>query len=440
MGRWQNFTAGRIQQFVCKPGQRQTIYWDGKVPGLGVRVTALGGKSYIFESRLHGKTIRVTIGDIRAWSIKQAQDRATALKTQVDQGIDPRRLAAEQAAAQAERTAAAQRELLTVSEVWATYLEVRGKRWSTRTLADHIKIANPGGQPRKRGPGSVSPGALASLIPLKLVELDSSRIAKWLDIESSVRPTQAALAYRLLRGFLRWCSTNPEYRGLINLDAVSSRMAKEHVPRVKPKADDCLQREQLPAWFDAVRQIQNPVISAYLQALLLTGTRREELMALRWGDVDFQWSSLRISDKIEKEGRVIPLTPYVASLLQALPRRNEWVFSSEGSQSGRLQEPRIQHNQALARAGLPHVSIHGLRRSFGTLAEWVECPTGISAQIMGHKPSAIAEKHYRRRPIDLLRSWHTKIEAWILEQADVSVLDHDRSGTVLRMLNKVSYG
>jgi hypothetical protein len=38
---------------------------------------------------------------------------------------------------------------------------------------------------------------------------------------------------------------------------------------------------------------------------------------------------------------------------------------------------------------------------------------------MGHKPSATAEKHYRVRPLDLLRMWHTKIEAWILEQAGV---------------------
>jgi integrase len=64
--------------------------------------------------------------------------------------------------------------------------------------------------------------------------------------------------------------------------------------------------------------------------------------------------------------------------------------------------------------------LHGLRRSFGTLAEWVECPTGVVAQIMGHKPSAIAEKHYRRRPLDLLRMWHVRIETWILEQAGIA--------------------
>jgi integrase len=201
-----------------------------------------------------------------------------------------------------------------------------------------------------------------------------------------------------------------------------------------------LQREQLPVWFDAVRKINNPVISAYLQALLLTGARREELMGLRWGDIDFKWKSITIRDKVEGQ-RTIPLTPYVASLLQDLKRRNQmpptvrhlrsmeqrgekfkpspWVFFSRTSADGKLVEPRLAHMQALEIAGLPHLTIHGLRRSFGTLCEWVEVPTGISAQIMGHKPSALAEKHYRRRPIDLLRMWHEKIEAWILEQAGI---------------------
>ena len=156
----------------------------------------------------------------------------------------------------------------------------------------------------------------------------------------------------------------------------------------------------------------------YLQALLITGARREELGGIKWSAVDFQWNSITIRDKVEGE-RTIPLTPYVASLLSVLPCRSEWVFSSLLAESGRLREPRIGHNKALTAAGLPALTLHGLRRSFGTLSEWCEVPTGVVAQIMGHKPSAIAEKHYRRRPLDLLRSWHVKIEAWILKQAGV---------------------
>jgi integrase len=82
-------------------------------------------------------------------------------------------------------------------------------------------------------------------------------------------------------------------------------------------------------------------------------------------------------------------------------------------------EPTKAHNDALEAAGLPHLTLHGLRRSFSSLSEWVEVPTGVVAQIMGHKPSATAEKHYKVRPLDLLRSWHSKLEAWILEQGGV---------------------
>ncbi|MEO6421431.1 MAG: preprotein translocase, partial [Candidatus Nitrotoga sp.] len=128
---------------------------------------------------------------------------------------------------------------------------------------------------------------------------------------------------------------------------------------------------------------------------------------------------MTIHDKVEGL-RVIPLTPYLAHLLAALPRRNEWVFSSATSESGHIVEPRIAHDKACVVAGV-EVTLHGLRRSFASLTEWIEMPAGIAAQIQGHKPQGVREQHYIRRPLDLLRMWHVKIEAWILEQAGVEL-------------------
>ena len=65
------------------------------------------------------------------------------------------------------------------------------------------------------------------------------------------------------------------------------------------------------------------------------------------------------------------------------------------------------------------LTLHGLRRSFSSLTEWLETPAGVVAQIQGHKPSATSEKHYKVRPLELLRVHHEKIEAWILEQAGI---------------------
>ena len=424
----ENFTEGRVAACGFQPSaegkSNQTVYWDAKTPGLGLRVTAAGVKSYIFESRLHGKTLRITIGNALTWPVGKAQTEATRLKSLVDQGIDPRQLQIEQRAKAEAKRSEARRQSMTVAEAWATYVDARRPQWSERHLADHLKLASAGGKPVAGRNRLSEPGALASLMPKRLVDLDQGRVKAWLRDEAAKRPTQAALAFRLLRAFLNWCDDTPEFKGLSTGDICQTRIAKDTLPKRNAK-DDCLQREQLPAWFAAVRSINNPVISHYLQSLLLTGARREELAGVRWEDVDFQWGGLTIRDKANSKGgqdgtRTIPLTPYVATLLSALPRRNEWVFSSPLAASGRLMEPSIQHRRVCIGASLDGLTLHGLRRSFGTLAEWVECPAGVSAQIMGHKPSATAEKHYRVRPLDLLRMWHTKIEAWILEQAGVT--------------------
>jgi integrase len=152
--------------------------------------------------------------------------------------------------------------------------------------------------------------------------------------------------------------------------------------------------------------------------LLLTGARRTEWQLLKWDDVDFGGKKLTVRDKVEGR-RTIPLTPYLASLLQELPRVNAYVFGSATSKEGYVIGVTKPHAQAVAKAGLAHVSLHGLRRSFSTLSEWLEIPVGVVAQIQGHKPSAIAEKHYKRRPVDLLRMHHEKLESWILEQGKV---------------------
>jgi integrase len=313
--------------------------------------------------------------------------------------------------------AESKRQDATLGQVWFEYIESRKVKWSARHYADHIRAVQSGGEKTKRGKGTTTAGALSPLMGCKLSELTPERIKAWVAKEAPKRGTQTRIAFDALRAFINWCDDQPEYKGLASMDACSRRIKRENLPK-KGSKDDCLQREQLPAWFSAIRGLSNPVISAYLQGLLLTGARREELACLKWEDVDFKWQDITIHDKVEGL-RTIPLPPYLASLLSPLPRRNQWVFSSPAAASGRLQEPRIPHNKALSVAGIDGLTLHGLRRSFGTLSEWVEVPAGVVAQLMGHKPSATAEKHYRKRPLDLLRMWHEKIEKWILEQAGI---------------------
>jgi integrase len=442
-----SFTAARISSFQCPEGKGQALFWDAKTPGLGLRITSGGSRSYVFESRVFGRTIRITIGSSDAWDLGQARTEAARLKVQIDQGVDPRldRVAKVEAARAGAR--AASRQAATLGGAWDVYVASRRPYWSVRHHQDHVNHAAPGGEIKKRGTGVTQAGPIAALRAQRLTELSGAKVGSWLSEQAANRPTVSALSYRLLRGFIRWADESEEYRGLIPSDAYKARSVKDALPKIGAKHGDVLQREQLQSWFAAVRSLENGVASAYLQALLLTGARREELAVLRWEDVDFKWNTLVLDDKVEGTGgRTIPLTRYLSKLFTALKQENAtppparrlqrwlkegktyggpspWVFASPTAASGYLAEPRSAHQRALTAGGLPHVTIHGLRRSFGTLSEWCEVPVGVVAQIQGHKPSAIAEKHYRRRPIDLLRKWHQEIEDWILCEAKISAVE-----------------
>jgi len=416
-------TGAKIDKAQCEPGKAQTFIWDAGTPGLALRITQAGGKAYIFESRFNGKTVRMTIGDVKAWNLADAQSEARRLQTLIDTGTDPRQAKAEKIAkAEAVREKSktdAIRNSITVQQVWDEYLAHHQGYWGDRHLRDHHNLSQAGGQPKKRGPGLTIQGVLYPLLQMRMVDINADVLTDWQKQEAQTRANNARQGFEMFRAFWRWCGQHKDYASVINAQAVESQDLRKKVPSRKAKKFDVLQRAHLKDWFDAVRELSNPVIAAYLQGLLLTGARREELAELKWSDIDFRLGAMWIKDKVDAEGRMIPLTPYLSSLITTLPRRNEWVFSSPTAADGKLAEPRIAHNRALDAAGLDHVTLHGLRRTFASLAEWVEMPVGVVAQIMGHAPNATAEKHYKSRPLELLAIWHGKYEAWILEQAGV---------------------
>ena len=420
------FTAGRVSGFKCPSDKKQAFLWDATAPGLGLRVTPAGKPAYVFQSVYQGKDIRITIGGPTAWSIPEAQAKARELQRLIDEGKDPRDLKRDALAAQAEKQAAAAAKLeadkaaaLTVGDLWPLYLENgRPKRkdaWKPRYRADLEAMAAPGGEKKKRGQGVTRPGPLYPLLALPLAGVNEDTLKDWYDREAEAGKHQAARALMMFRGFLRWCAARPEYRSLTDRDAGKAAAIVESLPSTTRRTD-ALEAAQVPGWWVGVEQLSNRTASAYLRALLLTGARREELAALTWANVDFQWRKLTIADKVDST-RTIPLTPYMAHLLATLPRVGPYVFASTGK-AGRITDTRASHAKALQSAAIEGLTIHGLRRSFSLLGEAAGAPAGAIAQVMGHKPSATAEG-YRPRSIDALRPFLEQIERHILEQAAV---------------------
>lgn len=425
--KWDDFTAPRVADFRCSPGKKQTIFWDGKTPGLGVRVTAAGAKSYIFETSLNGKTIRITIGDVGSWKIPDARAKATGYKKLTDDGTDPRRVKADAAAAEnAARMAAAAakaRETVTLGAVWTIYIEDRKPYWGERHYKDHVAKIAPGGATSVRGTrgrGVTIAGPLFHFRDMPLSSINAEIVEEWAKREGLVRPTSARLAWRLLKVFFQWCREHKNYASLTpELNPGKTKRSREYLGPAKPKKDN-IESPQLPAWFEAVTKIDNLTVSAYLQTLLLTGARPGEVLAMKWGDINWRWGSIVMRDKVEGD-RTIPLTPYVEHLLAGLPKRegNEYVFSSAQDQVATIASPNAIHHTVCQAAGLDPVTLHGLRRSFASLTAQMDIAGGVSMQIQGHKPVSSREKSYIVWPLEFLKKSHRKIEDNILELAGV---------------------
>ncbi|WP_373974954.1 tyrosine-type recombinase/integrase [Chitinibacter sp. SCUT-21] len=331
------------------------------------------------------------------------------MQSVIDQGDDPREIKAEKLATTKRAKQEAEIKQTTLRDIWPRYIaeasrhgrRKNSKPWGAHHIAAHERAVKDG-------------GALSALLDVAIADLTEQRLKQWLEIETASRATVAALAYRMLRTCLNWIAEQPEYSDIVNTKAISATKVVQVLPKPTEKNNQ-LRERQIKPWFDAVLKLPNQIIAVYLQVVLLSGRRREEILDLKWTDLDFKWATMTVNDKVQ--GRVtLPLAPYSLELLNKLPRNNEWVFSSPSSANGRLQEPRKSLDRVIAEIGVPH-TIHDLRRTYATLSEEV-CPAGVAAQLQGHVPKDVRGKHYVNRSLDTLAKWAAEVENTILSFAE----------------------
>jgi integrase len=130
-----------------------------------------------------------------------------------------------------------------------------------------------------------------------------------------------------------------------------------------------------------VRAAANEQDAALFLTAAFTGLRRGELLALKWRDVDFSASAVRVRASYAegvvttpKSGKVrsVPMAPDVATALARLGARAEFsadddlVFVGETGSYLDGSALRRRYKDALARAGLRSLRFHDLRHVFGT--------------------------------------------------------------------------
>jgi hypothetical protein len=162
-------TLNRIDSLECPDGKRDMLVFDDEQRGLGVRVTASGGKTYLAQYNWHGQKRRIPLGSCSALSLAKARDAVRAIMGDVARGIDPA----------AERKKAKAHEALTLSALLADWqaLHLASKR--PRYAAEAVRALR---------------NAFSRYLDLPAAELDRATAVKTLD--AMARKGSVAMAAR----------------------------------------------------------------------------------------------------------------------------------------------------------------------------------------------------------------------------------------------------
>jgi integrase len=374
----------RFIETVVPPASGRAVYIDAKAPGLELRVSPDGRKSWSIRYRPKGgERKRETYGIYPAKTLADARRRALAIAAKAVDGIDLP--ATEDLEREAARKAAARPQ--TVGDLLDRYVESYCKpnqrKWqqAERIFETHVK---------------------PTLGQKPLTELRRADIAELLDdlqnekgFRAQVNRVRSHIVAALNWAIEReWIEVNPAA-------AIKKR-------RLETSRDRVLSNDELRAIWraaDTLSEPRRPLVMAWI----LTGQRRDEVRCMTWGEVDLSravWTLPAARNK-GKRDHEIPLAPAMLELLGKLPRRGDAVFTIDGvvpySAYKRLKV-------ALDRgAGVTGWRLHDLRRTASTGMAALHIPQDTIDRVLNHAKPVLSGTYNRHRYLDEKRS---ALEAW----------------------------
>ncbi len=386
---------------AMKPGD---VIWDTELRGFGCR-HRIEGRYFMFKYSLHGRqrfyTIGMWAGDLTP---EKARHEAEILRGQVRKGID---VAALKDAA---------KKIPLVKAAFESFLEeIEGKR-SDRTYTEYKRTFEKFIQPE---------------IGNYRVEVVSRADIAKMHHGLKKTPYQANRVLALLSSFFSWCDKNGHRTDGVN--------PCRHVEKFEEKSRErFLSEAEIYALGKALSQyeqdnkylaeqphkkekskkkeenISTKYITAAIRLLLLTGARCNEILTLKWSDVDFSRKLIRLQES--KTGqKTIYLSASALQLLSEIPRieDNPYVIcgKKEGSHLVNIKDP---WGDIRKKAGLTDVRIHDLRHNYASTAVASGHHLKVIGSLLGHSNTKTTER-YSHLANDPLQTANEAISKRILD-------------------------
>jgi integrase len=383
------------------PSAGRAEFHDALVPGLALRVTARGNRSYVLINRFPSNPknpTRRTLGGSDELSLDQARATAREWLALIRKGVDPKiQMARDRAAAQRSQANSfryvAEQFLERHTDRLAKATEARRivqaefvKRWDARPITD------------------ILPEEVAGAI---------RQIAK-----RSEAMAHISLGY--LRRLFSWgigthefgITSSPVER-LKPADLIGKRVVRERV----------LQDAELRGVWDAACKIGYPS-GDIVKLLILSGQRLREIADLSWNEVDLNKALITVRGSRMKGNRAheIPLYADAIALLQSLPRftHGNYVFSSTNGIKPFSGFTKLKRRLDQL-SGVSEWVLHDLRRTARTHFSALPVPDLVRELVIAHaRPGlhAVYDQHSYQdekapvpRPVGSTAAWDSRAAA-----------------------------
>lgn len=350
----------------AKGGWTRCMLWDNQIPGLGLRIFPSGRKAFVLRYRIDGRARLITLGDFGPLTVDMARTKAHEHLAGIEmQGADPLK----------ERRRRIVESQATLGKLLVEYIERHAK-------------------PHKRS-WEKDAGFLDRLVPDSLRtrpvrDITRDDIARLHGKIGAKTPYQANRLLEILRKAFNlgadWgyvpAGTNPA-RGI--------KRFKE------TKRDRWVQPDELPRLAQAIDAEESPFVRGAIWCYLLTGVRKNELLPIRWEDVDIEARTMYIRQTKNGAPFVCHMNAPALEILRGLPRfaGNPHVFPSPRKPGAAMCDIQPAWERVRKAAGLEDLRLHDLRRTFGSMLATSGTPLLMIAKALHHTSTVPTEIYAR---------------------------------------------